>query len=250
MQTEIPTLLFLEQTDSTNRELWRMLDAGKDLNDGFAVQTGFQTAGRGQGSMSWVSKAGKNLLCSVLLKPQFLHPAKQFLVNKCFALAIREALSQIDNQHVYTIKWPNDIYCVDKKIAGTLIENRILGNTLELCVAGIGININQRSFPAEIPNPTSLAILNQKDYNIRKCLEYLLGNIMKFYSLLKQNKTEIIDQAYLNHLLGYKQPMKFMSEGKAFRARLEGVNDHGKLILQDTENNTREFGMKEVEFLL
>ncbi len=250
MQTKTPTPLFLDHTDSTNRELWRMLDAGQDLDDGFALQTGFQTAGRGQGSTSWASEAGKNLLCSVLLKPAFLPPAKLFLINKCLALAIRETLSQIDNRHVYTIKWPNDIYCEDRKMAGTLIENRIMGNTIELCVAGIGININQQRFPAEVPNPTSLAILNQKDYNISKCLEHLLGNIMKYYSLLKQNKSETIDQAYLKHLLGYKQPMKFMSQGKVFRATIQGVNDHGRLILQDTKNNTREYGMKEVEFLL
>ncbi len=250
MQTEIPSPPFLEQCDSTNRELWRMLDAGKALEEGFTIQAGFQTAGRGQGTTSWVSEAGKNLLCSVLLKPHFLPPAKQFLLNKCLALAIQETLSQIDNRHVYAIKWPNDIYTENKKISGTLIENRILGTTLELCVAGIAININQQSFPPGIPNPSSLAILNQKDYNISKCLEHLLGNIMKYYSLLKQNKTETIDQAYLNHLLGYKQPIKFLSQGKAFRATIQGVSDHGKLILQDEENNIREYGMKEVEFLL
>ena len=249
MQTEIPTPLFLEQCDSTNRELWRMLEAGKDFREGFAVHTGYQSAGRGQGSASWVSEAGKNLLCSVLLKPHFLPPAKQFLINKCLALAIRETLSQIDTLHNFTIKWPNDIYAENQKVAGTLIENRIMGNTLELCVAGIGININQQNFPPEIPNPGSLAILNQKEYNTKQCLENLLESIMKHYSLLKKNQVESIDQAYLNHLLGYKKEMNYMSQGKVFRACIQGVNEHGKLILVDEKNNTREFGLKEVEFL-
>lgn len=250
MQTKTPTPLFLEQCDSTNRELWRLLDAGNDLDEGFAIQAGFQTAGRGQGSTSWISEAGKNLLCSVLLKPQFLPPAKQFLINKCLALAIRETLSQIDALHYFTIKWPNDIYAGNKKISGTLIENRILGTTLEVCVAGIAININQKNFPPEIPNPSSLTMLNQKEYNTREHLKTLLENIMKYYSMLKQNQTETIDQAYLNHLLGHKEQLNYISQGKVFKARIHGVNDHGKLILQDEKNNIREYGMKEVEFLL
>lgn len=250
MQTQTPAPLFLEHCDSTNRELWRMLDAGKDLDEGFAIQAGFQTAGRGQGNTTWESEAGKNLLCSVLLKPHFLAPAKQFLLNKCFALAIIKTLSQIDTRHAYAIKWPNDIYTGNKKISGTLIENRILGTTLEVCVAGIAININQQRFNDEIPNPTSLSILNQREYNTKECLESLIKHIMKLYSYLKENQIEHIHQAYLHHLLGYNKEMRFLTMGNVLLGKIVGVNDHGKLILEDEKTNIREFGMKEIEFLL
>ncbi len=244
------TPIFLEQTDSTNRELWRMLDAGAALPEGFSIYAGLQTAGKGQGSASWHGEANKNLSLSMLLKPNFLPPGKQFILNKCIALAIRASLEELSNGHVFKIKWPNDIYFNNKKIAGTLIENRIQGHLFEICIAGIGININQCDFPASIPNPVSLRMLTGKSHELENCLQALLGNIHHYYSLLRKGEEGNINQQYLEKLLGYRQLLLFRKEDTIFRAIIIGVNEYGKLILEDGQGKLSEYGMKEVAFVL
>lgn len=242
--------MYIKQTDSTNRELWRMLDAGQELPAGFTLWAGDQTAGKGLGNTSWISQPFKNLTFSLLLKPVFLHPAKQFLLNKAIAVAIITALSEISSTIAFQIKWPNDIYFNNKKIAGTLIENRIMGQKFEACVVGVGVNINQREFSADLPNPTSLALLSGKDYEINGVMNMIQKHIMLCYTNVKQQSNIAIHNTYLEHLLGFGRLMQFASEGKIFYATIVDVNDYGKLILQDENGDQKEFAMKEIELVL
>lgn len=244
------TPIYLKQTDSTNRELWRMLDADETLQEGFSIWAGLQTAGKGQGCASWHGEANKNLSLSLLLKPHFLPPGKLFLLNKCIALAIRATLEELSNRHKFTIKWPNDIYNNDKKIAGILIENRIQGHLFETCIAGIGVNINQCDFPASIPNPGSLKMLTGKSHELENCLQALLVNIHQYYGLLRNGEESTINQQYLENLLGYRQHLLFRKEETTFRAMITGISEYGKLILEDGQGKLSEYGMKEVAFVL
>jgi BirA family transcriptional regulator, biotin operon repressor / biotin---[acetyl-CoA-carboxylase] ligase len=242
--------LYLKQTDSTNRELWRMLDSGNDLTEGFCISAGLQTAGRGQGNSIWQSEANNNLILSILLKPHFLPPGKQFMLNKSVALAIRATLEELTDGLVFAIKWPNDIYCLNKKIAGTLIENRIQGNLFEISIAGIGININQTSFPKNIPNPGSLKMLTGVSYDLENCLGTLLKIIYQYYNLLRDDKEDTINAEYLNNMLGYQEYKLYSHDKNEFRAMITGVNEYGKLILKDENEMLREYGVKEVVFVL
>ncbi len=249
MPVSIKHPIFREETDSTNREMWRMIELSPDLPEGTILWTNNQFAGRGMAGTSWHSEAGKNLTCSLLLRPNFLEPGKQFTLNKCIALSICETLKHFAPNHNFWIKWPNDIYFETGKIAGTLIENRIQGKTYDICVAGIGININQLIFPKEIPNPVSLASVTGKEHEIKKCLEVLTDRIGYFYGRLSMGHNQSIDSLYLKHLLGYGKTLNFRKGNKNFSASIAGVNEHGKLIL--IHNNTiAEFGMKEIEFVL
>ncbi len=241
--------LFMEQTDSTNRQLWRMLDEGQHFEEGFAIWAGFQTAGKGLGNTAWHGEANKNLSLSLLLKPHFLPPGKQFTLNKCIALAIHKTLIELCTGHTFTIKWPNDIYFDDKKIAGTLIENRILGHLFETCIVGVGININQTVFPADIPNPGSLKMITGKNLDLNICLQALLENIHQHYELLINGQEDFINQSYLENLLGYRQQLSFRKGETIFRAMIVGVNEYGKLILKNDHGRINEYGMKEVVFL-
>ena len=225
-----------------------MVESDAELPEGTILWTNKQLAGRGMTGTTWNSEAGKNLTCSILLKPSFLDPGKQFALNKCIALSICETLRQMAPDHDFLIKWPNDIYFGTAKIAGTLIENRILGKTYDICVAGIGININQLVFPKEIPNAVSLAFVTGQEHSVKRVLEVLSDRIGYFYSELKTGSIQKIDNLYLNHLLGYGKIMKFRKGEKTFSASIADVSEHGKLILN--HNNTIvEFGMKEIEFV-
>ena len=145
--------MFVAKIDSTNSALCNMLQEQK-LPDGFTLYTYHQTQGRGQRGNQWESEPNKNLLLSTLIKPKELPIEHNFLLSEVVALAVKKTL----DQHCcdISIKWPNDIYWKDKKIAGILIENTWMGRFVNTCIAGIGININQTNFLSDAPNPISL----------------------------------------------------------------------------------------------
>ncbi len=243
------SLRYLDESDSTNRELWRMTEAGPIPPEGSVLQAGNQTAGRGLGNNRWKSEPNQNLTVSILLKPVFLPPARQFFLNKSVAVGIRNALSELCPDKVFKIKWPNDIVAENKKVAGTLIENRIMGQTCEFSIVGIGINVNQTHFPADLPNPTSLALLCRKQYSLQECLNHLLHHTGKQYERLAQGHLADLDREYLNHLLGYGQRMYFKKGKEVFKASITGVDEYGKIILQHNSGKRASYVMKEVQML-
>src|ERR1035437_6675835 len=148
----------IEKTDSTNSYLSKLLGE-KTLFEGTVVITNRQEMGRGQRGTTWESEPNKNLTLSILLHPTFLRPDEQFQLNKAISLGVAGfvvGVLQVDVD--VKIKWPNDIYIRNKKVAGILIENSVSGNNLQHSIIGIGINVNQEKFSAKLPNPTSFRI--------------------------------------------------------------------------------------------
>ena len=119
----------------------------KKLLKGTIVYTNYQSAGQGQSGNKWESEDGKNLLISIVLFPSFIKPADQFHISMTISLGICDFLKRYIPG--CSIKWPNDIYVNNDKIAGILIENFILGNKIENTIAGIGLNINQDKFSGD-----------------------------------------------------------------------------------------------------
>ncbi len=244
--TDQQNIHYIEVTDSTNKELWRRLDADARLPEFTVIQAGMQTAGRGLGDTNWESESGKNLLFSLLLKPAFLDPAAQFMLNKAISLGIREALAGLCPQQDIVIKWPNDMYAAGKKIGGTLVENRITGKTMEATVAGTGINVNQDHFPVSLPNPSSLKLLTGKSFEVEHLLRMTLSAVYKYYNLLREGHWGIIDATYLELLLGYGEQNTFVADGNTFVAEIAGLDAYGKLLLRDPSGQTKAYGIKEV----
>src|SRR5581483_6581831 len=114
--------------------------------EGFIVRAVEQYAGKGQRGSSWLSAPGMNLTFSLLLEPKFLSLNNQFWLTKALALALAEFVASVLPNTLVSIKWPNDIYVNDCKIAGILVENILEKSTIKFCIAGIGINVNQDSF--------------------------------------------------------------------------------------------------------
>ncbi len=250
METLAFSIEHYQQTDSTNKELWRLLDHTPLLPQGKTIVAESQTAGRGLGNTSWISAAGQNLTFSLLLTPRFLEPAKQFALNKAIALGLRSAIAELLNGEGVSVKWPNDIYHGHSKIAGTLIENRIMGHTLEATVVGVGLNVNQIAFSPSLPNPTSLQLITGRFFNLQTCLRCCLQHIGKAYGILAAGDTSHMDQQYLYHLMGYGKSLKFRSNGKTFQGVIEGVDSYGKLLIRQKENTLGKYAMKEVEMML
>jgi BirA family biotin operon repressor/biotin-[acetyl-CoA-carboxylase] ligase len=132
------------------------------------VVADYQTAGRGCGTNRWESERGRNLLFSLLIRPHGLSANRQFHLSMAISLAISETLGQ----HVgdVSIKWPNDIYWRDGKIAGILIEHTLQGALIKDSIIGVGLNVNQREFRSDAPNPVSLWQISGQETNREELL--------------------------------------------------------------------------------
>ena len=227
-------VIYLEETDSTNR--W-LAEHGGD--EDVAVWTGFQTAGRGCGKNCWESERGKNLTFSLLCHPAEIPAARQFQVSMAASVALRDVLSAYVED--VSIKWPNDLYVGDRKICGILISCTLHGNMLRDCIIGIGLNVNQRQFRSDAPNPVSLF--------------QLLGHEVEREQLLRQflarfNPLEDVAAAYRAALYRREGPHPYRDGGGRFMARLVDVEDDGHLLLCDSDGRLRRYAFKEVSFLI
>ena len=175
-------IIWLKLTDSTNDEARRRLDALDNLSV-LAAET--QTAGRGQGDHTWTSAPGQNLTFTLVLKFPPCAPlatSEILLITQAVTGGIRRYL--LSKGVESRIKWPNDIYVGDRKICGILIENILDGKQVSSSMIGIGLNLNQDRFPADLPNPISLRQLTGRTYDLRTELVLLRDALKKTASLL------------------------------------------------------------------
>lgn len=230
-------IIHIAETDSTNRWLRERGGEGD-----MVVVADYQTAGKGQGTNSWESERGKNLLFSVLYHPQRIPANRQFHISMAVSLAIADALGE----HIgdVSIKWPNDIYWRNAKICGILIENRLLGQTIRDSIIGAGINVNQRQFHSNAPNPVSLWQIHGHETD----LELLLQSILDKFTLYI-NKKEIKTQ-YLHQLYRRKGFHPYADKEGSFMAEIVDVEDDGHLLLCDDNGQQRRYAFKEVSFVI
>ncbi len=189
-----------------------------------------------------MSESTKNLLSSIILYPEFLPLSEQFSLSKAISLAVQSTLHSFLSSKEVKIKWPNDIYCGSKKIGGILIQNTISGSKMTASVIGLGINVNQKKFPANL-NGTSMALELGVDFDKRELLDILMVDIKTEYMLLQRN-LQIQDKRYNDHLYA-KNEVRFFEdkEGNLFSAKVLLVNREGNLIVdQDGEYKAYSFG--------
>lgn len=236
----------LTTVGSTNIYLKDLLSEKEKVFEGLVVVADDQTDGRGQYGNKWIAESGKNLTFSLLLKPS-LKIDDQFLIAKMASLAIVDFLRAVGIANV-TIKWPNDIYVDDLKIAGILIENMLKGSVVATSIVGIGLNVNQLNFN-HLANATSMKLLKRIDFDLAAILDQLLVAIEKRYLLFKTNGAIKIDAEYLQNLYRFKQLKTFELEGKQIHAEITGVSSTGRLKLKIGESIS-EFDLKEIKFVI
>lgn len=242
--------IHLKSVDSTNSYASELL-VRINPPEGTVIYTFEQRNGRGQRGNSWESEANKNVASSFIFFPAFLPVGKQFLLNKIIALSVADLMAELlhspDKTHEIKIKWPNDIYIDNKKIAGILIENALRENNIQNAVVGIGININQTKFSNGI-NATSMSLLMNKEFDLKLVLSHLCELIEARYLQLKGNKLERIDTAYLQQLYQLNEWCYYSSDNQLFEGRIIGVSAIGKLLVQLKTTEIKEFDLKEIKF--
>ena len=246
-----PIIQHIAVTGSTNRDLARMegeaAASGQPLPEFFTVAAGFQESGRGQGSNRWFSDAGENILCSILFRPD-VPASQQFLFNQYFALAVRKFLLRYVPE--VQIKWPNDIYVGDKKIAGILIEHSVTGERISRTIAGIGLNVNQREFPAPLPNPTSIWLETGVRHDVAALTAELVAVSAAEYGRLGVRGRDELRSEYLACLYRRGEFHNYRIGCERVNARIDGVDAYGRLLLSDKNGTQWCCGMKEIAFLL
>ena len=248
------TLIELPSADSTNTYA-RNLSINPDDSTPLVIVTDNQTCGRGQRGNSWESHPGQNLTFSLVLYPRMFAPPRQFELSMLVSVGIVNALKKhIETTARVSIKWPNDIYIDDRKVAGILIENTLSPSCIEKSVIGIGINVNQQHFESGAPNPVSLVHVIGKETNLKQLLDNVVQAILDMYeSYIDDPEPDELTYLY-NTLLWRHDGRTYTWHDTAsdtdFEATLIGVDCDGILSLKDTGGTIRHYLFKEVSAVL
>ena len=237
-------IIHINECDSTNAYLQKLV-AETDAPEGTVVSTSFQTKGRGQLTNVWEAEEGKNILCSILLRPTILPIKSQFLISQAISVAIVDVLnSYLDG---FFIKWPNDIYYKEDKIAGILIENTLSSAGISTCIIGLGLNVNQQTFKSNAPNPISLFNIIGRETSVPELLQSILERFNKVYELAYTN-VALLRENYFNNLLFNGQVREYADENGKFLGKIVDVENDGHLIIEDMEGNKRRYAFKQIQF--
>lgn len=234
-------IIFLDKIGSTNNYL------KNNFEKGLVVYAGEQTNGRGQRKNKWESEAGKNILMSAAFLPQNLKAEDQFFLSKAVSLAVYDFLSNYISD--VKIKWPNDIFVSNKKIAGILIENNLRGANIYSSIIGIGVNINQQRFPDYLPKPISLSNISGQTYELKKLLNELIEKLNKRYNQLEKKQFNELSSSYFEHLYRYKMESDFLINNIKKRAKIIDVEKNGKLVLLFPDRVIKSYAFKELAFV-
>lgn len=239
-------IIRLDEADSTNTYL-RQHTAGHDESMLVAVAD-YQTAGRGQGTNRWESERGRNLLFSLLVRPKGIAARNQFVLSMAGALAVRDALSTYADG--MSVKWPNDIYHADRKISGTLIETTLAAGSVRDCIFGIGINVNQRAFVSDAPNPVSLCQIVGHEVSREDVMEQVLQGFDQYLSEVERGEAAAVVSRYNSHLYRHDGLHAYEDAHGRFSASILRVEPTGHLVLSDTAGRERRYAFKEVKYII
>lgn len=241
--------VFLDETESTNAYLKDNLSLIG--GQGVVVSTDFQTKGRGMDTNTWLSERDRNLLFSLGLDVSFIDASAQFALSQAVAVGVVNAMNEFIPQVQFSIKWPNDIYCGNKKLAGILISNTLSGSKMDKTIIGIGLNVNQTEFPDSLPNPVSMALIAGKQFDRNAVLDRVVDSIVCAISLLKTPKGMLdINGKYVQHSYRFGTWSKFIIEDKTVERKIVGFNRWGHLRLEDSDGNISEFDIKQIKFVI
>ncbi len=221
--------------------------SGEPFPDLYAVYADFQTAGRGAGTNRWHSSRGRNILTSIYFETG-LDAADQFVFNLWFATATRRFLAKYVPEVL--IKWPNDMYVRDRKLAGDLTEHSVSGGRLDFTVAGIGIDVNEEEFPDWIPNPTSLFLETGQHYSVDALMDEYLAVLNERRPLLSTEHETALRDEYLSHLYRRDESHPYLVGGQRVAGIIRDIDRFGRLVLELPDGSREAYGFKEVAYVV
>ena len=237
--------IVLDSVDSTNNYAMAQIHAGTALH-GTSYFAYEQLSGKGRRNKTWQTEKGKNIILSIVLNTGFFAVYQQFHLNMAISVACIDFFNTYTNNNA--IKWPNDLYWNDSKAGGILIENVVRGASWQWAVVGIGININQRTFQRDLPNPVSLNQITGEIYDVVSLAKELHNQVMNRFDELKTNGVENLFSIYNHYLYKRDVQVRLKKDNIVFDTEIKGVDDQGQLLTKDVMD--RSFNFNEVEWVL
>jgi BirA family biotin operon repressor/biotin-[acetyl-CoA-carboxylase] ligase len=236
-------IIHLDTVDSTNNYTANLQKEGK-IQHGTVILAGEQSAGRGQRGASWTSSAGENLLLSIYLAPDNLSVVDQPALTHFISLSLIDFLRKIGISG--KIKWPNDIYVNDQKIAGILIENSIRSSRISETIIGVGLNVNQTVFDGV--NATSIKIQSDQHFQLNDVLFSWIQEMNILWAELSKGNLEMLKSRYKQELYLLNEPAIYIDISGEFEGIVRDVDDNGYLILEkDAER--KKYDLKEIKLV-
>lgn len=228
-------ITWLEETESTNSYIRAR---GDSFAHGDIVAARVQTAGRGQRGNSWESSPGENVTMSMFLRPDGVDITEAFPISEAIAIGVVGVLDSFLPEQVSSrvrIKWPNDIYVSDSKIAGILIENSLQGRLIDRSVAGIGLNVNQQLFVSDAPNPVSMSQLTGLRYDVGEIVSEIGHHVLNALEMMTR-EPNCLHNLYMKRLWrgdGRCYPFTESATGRRFMASVASVAMSGHITLNE-----------------
>ncbi|MFZ1750698.1 MAG: biotin--[acetyl-CoA-carboxylase] ligase [Saprospiraceae bacterium] len=241
--------IYMPEMVSTNAFATELLSK-TNPSEGTCIITDFQTAGRGQIGRSWFSDPGQNVLISYILYPKFIKISDQFYLNIISGLAVRDVVSMSCPEA--KIKWPNDIYVGNQKIAGILVQNTLQGTTIKSTIIGMGLNVNQKYFSPELPNPTSLHQKTKIIFDISEIIGLLSARLEYHYLRMLRGQTLDLLTEYTQLMYRLEQWSRYSSvdDESTFEAKITGIDDDGYLVLCHKDMTIHSYGFRQIRYII
>ena len=237
-------VVYFPQTDSTNLQAKAAGEAGSPHGSLFVTDR--QSAGRGRRGRAWESPGGENIYMTLLLRPEF-PPERASMLTLVMALAAAEGIETVCGGEV-GIKWPNDLVLKGKKICGILTEMSAEVDYIHYVVIGVGINVNQETFPEEIrETATSLRLETGKKVIRGELITEILKRFEENYEIFAGTRDlSGLQEAYSRRLVNRDREVKVLDPAGAYEAHALGIDERGELIVRTREGETRKVFAGEV----
>jgi BirA family biotin operon repressor/biotin-[acetyl-CoA-carboxylase] ligase len=215
-----------------------MAAAAEGAAEGSVFLAEEQTAGRGRGAHSWQSACSAGIYCSVVLRPA-LPPSEVLVLALAAGLAVRAAIEQVDSRVTADLKWPNDVLIAGKKVCGILTEMNAEATRVRYIVVGIGINVNQASFPKELQGEaTSLRLVTGSEWSRVEVTAALLKSLDREYRLLVEqpDARRSILRRFAEHSSWVRgKQVRIEENGSRVEGTTEGLDERGFLQVRTSQ---------------
>jgi BirA family biotin operon repressor/biotin-[acetyl-CoA-carboxylase] ligase len=213
-----------------------MAAAAEGAAEGSVFLAEEQTAGRGRGAHVWHSARSTGIYCSSVLRP-VLPPYEVLVLSLAAGLAVQAAIEQVDSRVIADLKWPNDILIEGKKVCGILTEMNAEATRVRYIVVGIGVNVNQASFPKDL-SATSLRLVTSSEWSRVELTAALLKALDREYRELMENPNarESILQRFAERSSWVRgKNVRIEENGSSFEGTTEGLDERGFLLVRNAQ---------------
>jgi BirA family biotin operon repressor/biotin-[acetyl-CoA-carboxylase] ligase len=220
---------------STNTAAMESASAGAAEGSVFLAEQ--QTAGRGRGANQWHSERSSGIYCSVLLRP-VLPPSDALILSLAAGLAVHSAVQEIDSRVIPDLKWPNDVLIEGKKFCGILTEMNAEATRVRYVVVGIGMNVNQSSFPAELQGvATSLRLATGTEWSrVELCIALLKSLDREYRGLVESpDAANSILRRFQERSSSVRGQQVEVEENIGFEGVTEGLDSRGFLQVRTAQ---------------